>query len=52
MSTKPTIVLVHGFWGGAAYWSKVILELSRRGYLAMPAGGMLCGFPMPKRRRD
>jgi len=37
MSTKPTIVLVHGFWGGAAHWSKVILELSRRGYSAMHA---------------
>ncbi len=32
MSNKPTIVLVHGFWGGAAHWSKVILELSRMGY--------------------
>jgi len=32
MSTKPTIVLVHGFWGGAAHWSKVIVELSRKGY--------------------
>ena len=32
MSSKPTIVLVHGFWGGAAHWSKVILELSRKGY--------------------
>lgn len=32
MSDKPAIVLVHGFWGGAAHWSKVILELSRRGY--------------------
>ncbi len=32
MSTKPTIVLVHGFWGGAAHWSKVIIELSRKGY--------------------
>ncbi|GMA14234.1 alpha/beta hydrolase (plasmid) [Deinococcus metallilatus] len=28
----PTIVLVHGFWGGAAHWSKVIVELSRLGY--------------------
>ena len=26
MSDKPTIVLVHGFWGGAAHWSKVIVE--------------------------
>jgi pimeloyl-ACP methyl ester carboxylesterase len=32
MSSKPSIVLVHGFWGGAAHWSKVILELHRRGY--------------------
>ena len=32
MSTKPAIVLVHGFWGGAAHWSKVIVELSRTGY--------------------
>ncbi|MEV6605590.1 alpha/beta hydrolase [Kutzneria sp. NPDC051319] len=31
MST-PTIVLVHGFWGGAAHWAKVIPELRRRGY--------------------
>lgn len=30
MSVKPTIVLVHGFWGGAAHWGKVILELSRK----------------------
>ncbi len=28
---EPTIVLVHGFWGGAAHWSKVIVELNRRG---------------------
>lgn len=32
MSNKPTIVLVHGFWGGAAHWSKVIVELSKRGF--------------------
>lgn len=37
MSTKPTIVLVHGFWGGAAHWSKVIIELSRRGYSTIHA---------------
>ncbi|MEN5181196.1 alpha/beta hydrolase [Comamonas testosteroni] len=30
--SKPTVILVHGFWGGAAHWAKVILELSRRGY--------------------
>ncbi|MDD1015627.1 alpha/beta hydrolase [Pseudomonas rubra] len=32
MSDTPAIVLVHGFWGGAAHWSKVILELSRLGH--------------------
>ena len=32
MSDKPAIVLVHGFWGGAAHWAGVILELNRRGY--------------------
>ncbi|MFB9262325.1 alpha/beta hydrolase [Bradyrhizobium erythrophlei] len=32
MSSKPTIVLVHGFWGGAAHWSKVIVALSRKGH--------------------
>lgn len=31
MSGKPTIVLVHGFWGGAAHWAKTIVELSRKG---------------------
>jgi pimeloyl-ACP methyl ester carboxylesterase len=29
---NPTIVLVHGFWGGAAHWSKVIVQLSKIGY--------------------
>ncbi|EJN04587.1 alpha/beta hydrolase [Phyllobacterium sp. YR531] len=32
MSEKPTIVLVHGFWGGAAHWNKVIVELTRKGH--------------------
>ncbi|MER6913583.1 alpha/beta hydrolase [Streptomyces sp. NPDC000594] len=32
MSDKPSIVLVHGFWGGAAHWGKVITELRSRGY--------------------
>lgn len=32
MSASITIVLVHGFWGGATHWNKVILELSQRGY--------------------
>ena len=31
MSEKPTIVLVHGFWGGAAHWNKVIAELIHKG---------------------
>jgi pimeloyl-ACP methyl ester carboxylesterase len=37
MSNKPDIVLVHGFWGGAAHWAKVIVELSRRGYDSLHA---------------
>lgn len=37
MMNKPLIVLVHGFWGGAAHWSKVILELSKMGYSALKA---------------
>jgi pimeloyl-ACP methyl ester carboxylesterase len=32
MTTKPNILFVHGFWGGAAHWSKVIIELSHKGY--------------------
>jgi pimeloyl-ACP methyl ester carboxylesterase len=34
---KPSIVLVHGFWGDAAHWSKVILELSRKRYESLRA---------------
>jgi pimeloyl-ACP methyl ester carboxylesterase len=34
---KPTIVLVHGFWGGAAHWSKVIVQLSKMGYESVHA---------------
>jgi pimeloyl-ACP methyl ester carboxylesterase len=37
MNSKPTIVLVHGFWGGAAHWSKVIIELTRKGYTSIHA---------------
>lgn len=37
MSTKPIIILVHGFWGGAAHWNKVILELSRKAYTSVYA---------------
>lgn len=32
MADKPTIVLVHGFWGGAAHWHNVIVELSKLGH--------------------
>lgn len=37
MNNKPTIIFVHGFWGGAAHWSKVITDLSHRGYEALHA---------------
>jgi pimeloyl-ACP methyl ester carboxylesterase len=36
-SSKPSVVLVHGFWGGAAHWSKVIIDLSGRGYDSLHA---------------
>ena len=35
MTEKPTIVLVHGFWGGAAHWAGVIVELHKRGYTSL-----------------
>ena len=37
MNGKPSIVLVHGFWGGAAHWAKVIVELTRRGFDSLHA---------------
>lgn len=37
MSNKPTVILVHGFWGGAAHWGKVILALSHKGYTKLHA---------------
>ncbi|MER5773032.1 alpha/beta hydrolase [Streptomyces sp. NPDC002039] len=37
MADKPAIVLVHGFWGGAAHWAKVITELDRRGFRSVHA---------------
>ncbi|MDU9403585.1 alpha/beta hydrolase [Pseudomonas sp. zfem004] len=37
MSTRPTVVLVHGFWGGSAHWGRVIVELSRRGITELRA---------------
>ncbi|SOE06764.1 Pimeloyl-ACP methyl ester carboxylesterase [Streptomyces sp. Ag109_G2-15] len=35
MADKPTVVLVHGFWGGAAHWSKVIVDLHNRGFKSL-----------------
>ncbi|MFA4080230.1 alpha/beta hydrolase [Mycobacteroides salmoniphilum] len=35
--TDITVVMVHGFWGGAAHWGKVILELRKRGYTKLQA---------------
>lgn len=37
MSDKPMILLVHGFWGGAAHWNRVIAELLRRGHTSIRA---------------
>ncbi|KUL35664.1 hydrolase [Streptomyces sp. NRRL F-4489] len=37
MAGKPAVVLVHGFWGGAAHWAKVITALDRRGFGALHA---------------
>ena len=37
MNQKPHIVLVHGFWGGAAHWADVIVGLDRRGYDSLQA---------------
>ncbi|MGW1725870.1 alpha/beta hydrolase [Streptomyces sp. NPDC002306] len=37
MSDKPSIVLVHGFWGGAAHWAKVTTELHGRGFGSLHA---------------
>ncbi|MEE1740770.1 alpha/beta hydrolase [Streptomyces sp. BE147] len=37
MTDGPTIVLVHGFWGGAAHWGHVITELDRRGHGSLRA---------------
>jgi pimeloyl-ACP methyl ester carboxylesterase len=35
--TSPAVVFVHGFWGDAGHWSKVIVELNRRGYGSLHA---------------
>jgi pimeloyl-ACP methyl ester carboxylesterase len=34
---QPAVVFVHGFWGGAAHWAKVIVELDRRGFGSLHA---------------
>ena len=35
--TQPAIILVHGFWGGAAHWAKVIPELAKAGHTDLHA---------------
>jgi len=37
MSKQATIVFVHGFWGGAAHWSRVIAVLRHQGHTAIRA---------------
>lgn len=32
MADKPTIVLVHGFWGAAVHWAKAIVRLAKLGH--------------------
>jgi pimeloyl-ACP methyl ester carboxylesterase len=37
MSDRPTVILVHGFWGDAAHWDGVIRSLSQKGYESLLA---------------
>ncbi|MFF5721787.1 alpha/beta hydrolase [Streptomyces buecherae] len=37
MADRPAIVLVHGFWGGAAHWARVVTELRRRDFRSLHA---------------
>lgn len=37
MAELPSIILVHGFWGGAAHWAKAIVELDRLGHKGLRA---------------
>lgn len=37
MAGTASIILVHGFWGGAAHWSKVIVALGRKGHSSLHA---------------
>jgi pimeloyl-ACP methyl ester carboxylesterase len=32
MPDRPTVILVHGFWGNAGHWDGVIRALSQQGY--------------------
>src|SRR5262249_32256712 len=48
MNDTPHIVLVHGFWGGAAHWAKVIVELNHRGYDSLHA----VEIPLPAAAAD
>jgi pimeloyl-ACP methyl ester carboxylesterase len=35
--SQPAVVFVHGFWGDAGHWAKVIVELDRRGFQSLHA---------------
>ena len=37
MAELPSIILVHGFWGGAAHWAKAIVELDQLGHKGLRA---------------
>jgi pimeloyl-ACP methyl ester carboxylesterase len=37
MAERPSIIFVHGFWGGAAHWSKVIMALAPKAYSSLHA---------------
>lgn len=51
--SPPAVVLVHGFWGGAAHWAKVIVELDHRGYESLHAvENPLTSLPDDTRRTE
>jgi len=37
MTSTPAIILAHGFWGGAAHWSKVIVAMTKMGFESIHA---------------
>ena len=45
MVTLPNIVLVHGAWGNASHWNKVILPLHRKGYRVSAVENPLTSLP-------